>query len=124
MPVPPRARDVAGDGGERLVGSPLELEVVSADGDDVLDALPIPQQSCAGQWPVIRPDPTENHVAAVQLLAQRLEPRPGLRLQPTISQFLDPIGQAALDVGPAKRRRLLAEQLPPLLLQRRDGRSM
>ena len=115
--VPSRAGDGAGDGGERAVGPPLELEAVGQHRDDVLDALVLPDQPGPGDRPVVGADPAQDDVAAVELLAQRLQPGDRLGLQPAIGQFLDPVGQPALQVGPAERRRLLAEQLPPLLLQ-------
>ena len=51
--VPARAGDGAGDGGERLVGPALILEVVVADRDAVLDALPFADQPRAGDRPVL-----------------------------------------------------------------------
>jgi hypothetical protein len=56
-------------------------------------------------------------VAAVELLAQPFQPPDRLGLQPAIGQFLDAVGQPALQVAPVERRRLAVEQVAPLRLQ-------
>jgi hypothetical protein len=56
-------------------------------------------------------------VAAVQFLAQPFQPPDRLGLQPAIGQFLDAVGQPALQVAAVERRRLAVEQVAPLRLQ-------
>ena len=114
----------AGDGGERPVGPALELEVVGAHRDHVLHALPLPHQPRAGQRAAVGADAAEHDVAAVELLAERLQARPRLRLQPAVGELLDAVGEPALQVGPVEGRRLLAEQLAPLLLQVGGGQRL
>jgi len=63
-------------------------------------------------------------VAAVEFLAQPLQPPDRLGLQPAIGEFLDAVGQPALQVAPVERRRLAVEQVPPLCLQLRRRRSL
>ena len=120
--VPSRAGDVPGDRRERSVGPPFILEAICQHRDHVLDALVFPDQPGASDRPVVGADPAKRDVAAVELLAQRLQPGDRLGFQAAIGEFLDPVGQPALQVGPAEGRRLLAEQLAPLLLQVGSGR--
>ena len=114
--IPARAGDGARDGGQRLVGPPLPFEAVGGDGDDLLDALPLAQQPRAGDRAVaVGADAALGSVAAVQFLAQPLQPPDRLRFQPAIGQFLDAVGQAAFKVAAVERRRLAVEQVAPLL---------
>ena len=83
----------------------------------MLDALILPHQPGASDRSIIRADPAQGEIAAVELLAERLQPGHGLGAQSAVSQFLDPVGQPALEIGPAERRRFLAKQLAPLLLE-------
>ena len=49
-------------------------------------------------------------LAAVELLAERLQPLDRLGLQPAVGQFLDPIGKPALEEAPVVGRRLGVEE--------------
>ena len=52
----------------------------------------------------------DGDVAAVELLAQRLEALDGLRLQAAVGQFLDAVGQPALQEAAIVGRRLGVEE--------------
>jgi hypothetical protein len=39
----------------------------------MLHAIELAKEARAGQWPAVGADPAQHHVAAVQLLAQRLK---------------------------------------------------
>ncbi len=77
-----------------MVGPALIFEVVGPNRDDVLDTAMLPDEPGAGQRPAVGTDAAQHHVAAVQLLAERFQPRPGLRLQAAIGQLLDAVGRA------------------------------
>ena len=118
--IPARAGDGACDGRERLIGSALIFVTIARDGHDMLDALIFAQQPCAGDRALILPDATQGDVAAINLLAQRLQPRDGFWLQATISQFLNAIGDAPFQKAPVIGRWLCAIEAAPLLLQVAD----
>ena len=123
-PVPARAGDGAGDGGERAVRPALPLEAVGEHGDDMLGALPLADEPGADDRLPVMPRAALHDVAAVQLLAHLLQPAHGLGLQPAIGQLLDPVGEPALEEGPVVGRRLGAEELAPLLLQLRHRHGL
>ena len=82
----------------------------------MLDALPLADQPRAGDRAVAsarmrrfaRSPPSSSSPSALQ-------PPDRLRLQPAIGQFLDAVGQPALEVAAVERRRLAVEQVAPLL---------
>ena len=117
QPVPLGAGDGAGNGRQRLVGAALVLEVVVPHRDAVLDALVLPDQPRAGDRPRVGAHLPLRLAAAVQFLAQLLQPPHRLGLQAAIGQFLDAVGEPALEVAPVEGRRLGLEQIAPLLLQ-------
>ena len=90
----------------------------------MLDTLVFADQPRAGDRPVILANAPNLGLAAVEPLAQRLQPLNGLGLEAAMGQLLDPVGQPALQVGSAERRRLGAEQLPPLRLQVGGGSGL
>ena len=67
--------------------------------------------------------PAPRRIAAVELLAERLEALHRLGLQPAIGQFLDAVGQPAFEEAPVVGRRLGLEEIAPLLLQLRRSAS-
>src|SRR5690606_8800541 len=108
----------ARDGRQRLVGPTLPFEAIGRHGDNLFDALPFAQQPRARSWTVaVGMETALFPVAAVQFLAQLLQPPDRLRLQPAIGEFLDAVRETALEVAPVERRRLGLEEITPLLLQ-------
>jgi hypothetical protein len=83
----------------------------------VLDALPFADQPGARDRPVVDPALADLDPAAVELLAEFLQPPQRLRLQATKRKLLESIAEPRLQVFPVERRRLLDEQVPPPLLQ-------
>ena len=82
----------------------------------MLDALPLADEAGArdrAAFVIKAADP----FALGQLLAQRLQPFDGLRFQPAIGQFLNPIGEPAFQEPAIVGWRLLVEEIAPLLLQ-------
>ena len=64
----------------------------------MLDALPLADQPRAGDRPRVGADlRASSLLAAVELLAERLQPLDRLGLQPAIGQFLDAVGQPAFE---------------------------
>jgi hypothetical protein len=63
------------------------------------------------------PDTAQDHVFAVDLLAQLLQVLHKLRLKPTVGEFLDAVRQAAFEKAPIIWWRLLAKEASPLILQ-------
>ena len=95
QPVPLRAGDGARNGRERLVGAALIFEVIVPHRDAVLDALIFADQACAGNRASLSARVCALRLAAaVQFLAQLLQPPHRLGLQAAIGQFLDAVGRA------------------------------
>ena len=69
-------------------------------------------------------DAPYRNVAAVELLAQCLQPFDRLRLQSAIGEFLDAVGEPALQEAPVVARRLTLKQRAPLCLQRQHRRQL
>ena len=63
-------------------------------------------------------------LAAVQFLAERLQPLHRLGLQPAVGQFLDAVGEPAFEEAAVVGRRLGVEEIAPLLLQLRRRRRL
>ena len=94
----------------------------------MLDALPLADQSRAGDWPVIPALAAHLDLSAIEVLAQRLQAGDGLGLEPAILKFLDPVREPALKEAAIVARRLAVEEIAPhgpeigrrRRLQRRD----
>ena len=86
----------------------------------MLDALILADQLRAGDRPVIAAHAADGDIAAVELLAQCLEAGQRLGLETAVGQFLDPVGQPALQEAAIVGRWLRAEQRAPLRLQHGD----
>ena len=69
-PVPARAGDGAGNGGERFVRPALIFEILVAHRDAVLDALLFPDQPRAGDRPILGGLPPARRIAAIEVLAR------------------------------------------------------
>lgn len=80
--VPARPGNGAGDGRERLVGTPLPFKTVGGDRHNMLNTLPFAEQPRAGDRFQVCADATLLAVAAVQFFAELLQPPDRLRLQP------------------------------------------
>ena len=74
-----------------MIGSALIFVTIARDGHDMLDALIFAQQPRADDWALILPDAAQRDIAAINLLAQRFQPRDGFWLQPAIGQFLNAV---------------------------------
>jgi hypothetical protein len=105
------------DSAQRLEGSPVKLEISRSNVDQMAHPIPFTDQLCPNGRPKISPNPTQGDVAAVEPLAQRLQPGHGLGLQPAVNKFLDAVRQAGLQVASAEGRRLLTKQLELHLFQ-------
>lgn len=68
----------------------------------MLYALPLAQQPCAGDGHQVGANAAFLAISAVKFLAKPLQAPDRLRLQPTIGQFLDPIGEAAFEIAPVE----------------------
>ena len=109
-----RSGDFPGDRRQRLVWPAVVLEVVLADGDHVLDALPLAPQLCAGdRTPGIAPAGG----LGLELVDQGIELAPGPIGEPAEVQFLNAVGKPILEIAPAQHRWLAVEQLAPHLPQ-------
>ena len=117
-PVPLRAGDRAGNGGQRFVWATLILEILVTHSDAVLDALPFADQPRAGDRAIVREPSPAHRVATVEVLRNRLKPFNRLRLQPAIGELLDAIGEPAFEESAVVRRRLGLEQIAPHRFQR------
>ena len=123
-PIPARAGDGAGDGGQRFVRPALILEILVTHRHAVLDALPFANKPRPGDRPILDgPSPTRR-VAAVEVLGNRLQPLDRLRLQPAIGEFLDAIGEPAFEESAIVGRRLGLEQIAPHRFQRGRRRGL
>jgi len=122
--IPAGAGDGAGDRRERAVGPSLPFETIGEHRHGVLDTLPLADQPRAGDRHPVRADAACGDVAAVDLLAQRLEPLDRLGLQRAIRQLLDPVGQPVLQEAAVIGRRLGAEEFAPLRLELRRRRRL
>ena len=87
----------------------------------MLDALVFADQPRAGDRPVVGALAAHVDLAAVELLAERLEALDRLGLQPAIGQFLDAVGEPAFEEAAIVGRRLALEEIAPLLLQGGEG---
>ncbi len=67
-----------------MKGAALIFVTIARDGHDMLDALILAQQPCAGDRALILPDTTQGDVAAINLVAQRFQARDRFWLQATI----------------------------------------
>jgi hypothetical protein len=77
-------------------------------------------QAILRAWSLILTDAAERDIAAINLLAERFQPRDGFWLQATISEFLNAIGDAPFQKAPVIGWRLGAKEAAPLLLQVAD----
>ena len=93
------------------------LVAIARDGDDVLHPLVLADQLGAGDGSVVAADTADGDLAAVQLLAQRIEPGQGFGRQAAKGQLLDPVGEPAFQEAAVEGRRLGGKEVAPLLLQ-------
>jgi hypothetical protein len=75
----------------------------------MLDALPDAQEPCAGNGAVLGPHASTGRGAPVGGLGQIGETGFGGPREPSVGQFLEPVGDLALQVGSINAWRLCAE---------------
>ena len=106
-----------GNCGERLIGASLILEIVTANGDDMLHPLPFPNQARPGDRQALASPLGPLAGFAAVLLSEYPKPLDGLLFQAAVSQLLNAVGQPALQKAPVIGRRLRVEQCAPFGLQ-------